>query len=730
MAKQQNSQVASQPAQKFKGIEPADNPGFVYDKLEGLRDFRLLQLKPAPQHDAPICVELQLSNLDKPDEYEALSYCWGARSASTQQPSLEGKSFSMRKNLYQALSYFWDRRSAETQRQVLVDGKPFSVRENLYQALVQLRHPRTSRLLYIDAICLDQGNTLEKNIQVPLMRDIYKEAKRVLCWLGPSTDTTEEGFRVFSLFLKDKLVDQAQQLQTRATLSQVLLKLNGDKRYETMDLDEELSEAGLWEQLEQAKLSLEAMHAILDRDWWYRVWVIQEFYFAKQVNLMCGSHTITLDAVWSNFTDEYRIMSLEIAHFCSNWISAFNISQANGNGLQAVKNQPEILSSIFKALRVTPNLVSHLHEFLNIKHFSARSKDTTFVFLGSRYLASDPRDYIYGLLGLPVFGLSVEVDYTMSVAETFTNATKQMFCYFEDCRLFCFLNQRLQFSDPDKVANLPSWSIDYSQIKRFQATCLSHTHDEATKHIFTVTGTNELSRFRTAIGDHNVIWEGSRMIIHAVYVDTLHKLQEDKACQQCSDSDVGGKGQLTQLRHGKGTSKHNHAEHQKSHGDMLPLLPAYEFLQHHFQEDTYIHTSEPMNVALLRTLLCDQETIVPGELRYDRLTQLNIPHEEVGLLNLLNNSDTATAVSIRYMLRAATTLHERFIANVAPEARPGDIIAVLAGGNVPYVLRPGTEIGEYELIGECYVHGIMDGEIFNGKRFGNITTAVLPITIV
>lgn len=42
-------------------------------------------------------------------------------------------------------------------------------------------------------------------------------------------------------------------------------------------------------------------------------------------------------------------------------------------------------------------------------------------------------------------------------------------------------------------------------------------------------------------------------------------------------------------------------------------------------------------------------------------------------------------------------------------AREGDVVCVLYGGEMPYVLRPGAN-GCYRLIGECYMHGIMDGE--------------------
>jgi len=49
------------------------------------------------------------------------------------------------------------------------------------------------------------------------------------------------------------------------------------------------------------------------------------------------------------------------------------------------------------------------------------------------------------------------------------------------------------------------------------------------------------------------------------------------------------------------------------------------------------------------------------------------------------------------------------LACVPKDSREGDLICVLFGGEVPYILRP-TGTGFYWVIGECYVHGIMHGE--------------------
>lgn len=57
---------------------------------------------------------------------------------------------------YEALSYVWgNRQSADM---IWLDGYPFEVTENLYEALMHLRRPNEDRVLWIDAICIDQSH--------------------------------------------------------------------------------------------------------------------------------------------------------------------------------------------------------------------------------------------------------------------------------------------------------------------------------------------------------------------------------------------------------------------------------------------------------------------------------------------------------------------------------------------------------------------------------------------
>lgn len=139
---------------------------FRHEPLTSPRSIRLLRLKCSPTFRAPLELELFEGNLDSNlfhwQGYEALSYVWGSSSGT--QP-------------------------------VLCDDELLFVTPNCESALRHLRLNDTNRILWIDAICIDQSKTKdalkERNAQVALMGEIYKNAKRTLCWLGEGTPYTE-----------------------------------------------------------------------------------------------------------------------------------------------------------------------------------------------------------------------------------------------------------------------------------------------------------------------------------------------------------------------------------------------------------------------------------------------------------------------------------------------------------------------------------------------------------
>lgn len=94
-----------------------------------------------------------------------------------------------RSHLYEALSYTWG--SPELTHSISVDGDFFPVAANLYRALERLRDAVLERILWIDAICINQADDAEKSQQVQAMSMVYAYASRVIVWLGDLGEQSE-----------------------------------------------------------------------------------------------------------------------------------------------------------------------------------------------------------------------------------------------------------------------------------------------------------------------------------------------------------------------------------------------------------------------------------------------------------------------------------------------------------------------------------------------------------
>lgn len=91
---------------------------------------------------------------------------------------------------FDALSYTWG--SVHDLRPIWIDDREFCVTENLHAALSHLRDGFIERVVWVDAICINQKDETEKGHQVQSMAKIYAKASRVIVWLGAATATSDQ----------------------------------------------------------------------------------------------------------------------------------------------------------------------------------------------------------------------------------------------------------------------------------------------------------------------------------------------------------------------------------------------------------------------------------------------------------------------------------------------------------------------------------------------------------
>jgi hypothetical protein len=208
------------------------NNSYVYTSLIGTIDtIRVVRLKAGSRGDVIKCDLCcgRLSDL----EFEALSYVWGV---------------------------------GLMPHTIHVAGKPFYVTSNLYSALKELRHPEHERTIWIDAICINQQDNVEKSSQVQMMRDIYAKASKVVVWLGNAAKDTSLTF---------DLVRQCHMADTDTI--------------DTLWMDRTSSL--------QRKSIRHEFARIFMYEWWKRSWIIQEVVVGHNVVMQRGPHHVEWNAL-------------------------------------------------------------------------------------------------------------------------------------------------------------------------------------------------------------------------------------------------------------------------------------------------------------------------------------------------------------------------------------------------------------------------------------------------
>lgn len=84
---------------------------------------------------------------------------------------------------YEALSYVWGH--PDLSEPISLNSHPFCITPSLKYALTSLRQRHKARVLWVDAICINQLNDKERGEQVGLMRHVYSSCERDIAWLDP-----------------------------------------------------------------------------------------------------------------------------------------------------------------------------------------------------------------------------------------------------------------------------------------------------------------------------------------------------------------------------------------------------------------------------------------------------------------------------------------------------------------------------------------------------------------
>ncbi|KAK4443657.1 heterokaryon incompatibility protein-domain-containing protein [Podospora aff. communis PSN243] len=138
----------------------------IYEHELSPHELRLICLEPGTSNDYPMHLSLETYGDDRYPEHECVSYTWGGEDGddSLCRPAYVGP--------------YWD---------VLLQTK------NCWNMLMFLRPERGHRLVWVDAICINQQNIKERNTQVAKMGNIYSNCRRVVVYLGDDIVAATQG---------------------------------------------------------------------------------------------------------------------------------------------------------------------------------------------------------------------------------------------------------------------------------------------------------------------------------------------------------------------------------------------------------------------------------------------------------------------------------------------------------------------------------------------------------
>jgi len=224
----------------------ADIEPYKYEPLSKSTSIRLLKIRRGVGE-----IHCSLAEVTKnTPHYEALSYTWGSPTRTVE-----------------------NRTESQSGRVIYLNKKRFAVTNNLFDALHQFRDLGKHGYLWIDAICIDQGNIDERGEQVGFMGDIYSNADRVIVWLGKEDNDTREAVTLISAIARafKKAREESETTPSTFPFNDPRLYAHTDPKISPLDV-------------RQWRIVME----FFTRTWFSRVWVLQEVTLAKEVDLFCG----------------------------------------------------------------------------------------------------------------------------------------------------------------------------------------------------------------------------------------------------------------------------------------------------------------------------------------------------------------------------------------------------------------------------------------------------------
>jgi hypothetical protein len=317
---------------------------------------------------------------------------------------------------YKALSYTWG--DAHNTSEISLNGISRQVTVNLASALRHLRDTENETVLWADAICINQQDLEERDMQVFIMSEIYRDAEEVIVWLGEESEDSE-----FALDM----------LNRWAWWGQHRFKDVKDLPFVDWGLEPFFNEP-----------AKKAVKSLLQRPYWRRLWVLQEVVLAKTVQVVCGHRWLPFEtfvqanSAWERL--KKAVVSIPSAFGMLTPLYVYGLDPLER--MIKLREEQRRVWNILSSGRPSGAL-PFLDLLMSCEHLKS----------------SNPRDRIYGLLGLGMpatnYNQLVRPSYSKTVEAVFCEVARALVMDDESLRVISLAcNSR---KSNDQALLLPSW---------------------------------------------------------------------------------------------------------------------------------------------------------------------------------------------------------------------------------------------------------------------------------
>ncbi|TPX18351.1 uncharacterized protein E0L32_011762 [Thyridium curvatum] len=313
---------------------------------------------------------------------------------------------------YRAVSYSWG--DADVTQKVQIGTEIIQITASLQGALNALRDEEKEVYVWADGLCINQQDRDERSQQVQLMASIYARAEMVAVWLGAEADGSPDAVK-----LLHEIADN------RDSLKRLKHILDPPER----------------------RPACKALVALFERDYWDRLWVVQEVFNAHKIRVYCGDLRIP----WQIFRDVCDVFKRYERELKPYFVAGFSDNAAL-TPTQDLKYSHVLTQGGPGSFPEVSSVNRHGHMSLFEVLYACRTK-----------LAADPRDKVFGVLGLLHQDIRDEFppDYNRSVKDVYISVVDYLITNTRRLDVIC---EAIHYPLHVSTIRLPSWVPDWSHI--------------------------------------------------------------------------------------------------------------------------------------------------------------------------------------------------------------------------------------------------------------------------